>query len=110
MEFNLDKFASTDFHPREEDVAVPDLKAFFSGKAEKDEDGKDKQKQLEVRLRGRRQRQIVGVSRTHGPVNDRCDHHPAKGVNDDYREEKDDQVSHRAGKGCKRLHHFIFDL
>jgi len=42
MEFNVDKFASTDFHPREEDVPVPDLKAFFSGKAEKDDTGKDK--------------------------------------------------------------------
>jgi len=49
MEFNLDKFSGTDFHPREADVPVPDLKAFFSGTAEKDDDGKDKPPAWRVR-------------------------------------------------------------
>lgn len=41
MEFDLDKFSGTDFHPREADVPVPDLAAFFKGKAKTGEDGKE---------------------------------------------------------------------
>jgi len=49
MEFNLDKFGSTNFNAREEDVPVPDLAPFFEGKAEKDEHGKPKPPTWRVR-------------------------------------------------------------
>ncbi|WP_136247932.1 hypothetical protein [Halomonas borealis] len=42
MEFDISKFTSTSFTPREEDVPVPDLAAFFSGTPEKDESGNAK--------------------------------------------------------------------
>ncbi len=42
MEFDISKFTGTTFTPREEDVPVKDLAAFFTGEPEKDEHGNDK--------------------------------------------------------------------
>ncbi|MFW6344718.1 MAG: hypothetical protein ACOC0M_00080 [Halomonas sp.] len=39
MDFNLDKFSSTHFNPREAEVPVPDLAPFFEGEPETDDDG-----------------------------------------------------------------------
>lgn len=50
MELDIDKFTSQHFNPREKDVPVPDLAAFFKGKAEQDEHGKDQPPVWRVRM------------------------------------------------------------
>ncbi|MDR5867302.1 hypothetical protein [Halomonas koreensis] len=42
MEFDISKFTGATFTPREEDVQVPGLKAFFTGEPEKDDKGNPK--------------------------------------------------------------------
>ena len=49
MEFDLNKFNSSSFSPREEAVPVPDLAAFFTGEPEQDENGKPKPPVWKVR-------------------------------------------------------------
>ncbi len=50
MELDIDKFTAQHFNPRERDVPVPDLKAFFKGKPAKDGQGNDKPPVWRVRM------------------------------------------------------------